>query len=140
MPLFEDALMGFFSKLKKVFNPGGAIVSKVINDGNDYQGVLDYAMNGSKNAKKAQEAQAEALRQKNSSSGKPLFSPDPGLNPQINRLGWTSGGYNYAKSPVGNPSGGAPMSFGGGGAQMGMSGPQQMQMGSQTPQFSTGQA
>lgn len=128
--------MGFFSKLKKVFNPGGAIVSKVINDGNDYKGVLDYAMNGADNAKKKQQAEADALRNQYS-GGKPVFHADPGLNPQAVKLGWTNGGYRYHNSSL--PQNGQqapPMSFGGGGAQMGMSGPQQMQMGPPPQQMS----
>lgn len=89
--------MGFFSGLKKVFNPGGAVLSKVINDGRDYQGVLDYAMNGQKQAEKNQAAQKAA--QQSMYNPKPAFSPDPGLNPQAMKLGWTSGGYRYNNNP-----------------------------------------
>lgn len=107
--------MGLFSKVKKVFNPGGAIVSKVINDGHDYQGILDYGMNGADNAKKNQEAQKQ--QQQAGYSPKPMFSPDPGLNPQARSLGWTSGGYRYNNNPFAQPAAqqAPPMSFGGGG-------------------------
>lgn len=125
--------MGFFSSLKKVFNPGGAVVSKVINDGHDYQGIVDYGMNGAKNAKSNQDAEKAA--QKDQYSPKPVFSPDPGLNPQARNLGWTNGGYQYHNSPFNkSPS----MSFGGGQvppsqSPMGMGAPQP-QMGLQSPQ------
>lgn len=125
--------MGFFSKLKKVFNPGGAIVSKVIGDGHDYQGVLDYAMNGKKNAEKDQAAAKE--QQQSEMNPRRVFTPDPGLNPQAMRLGWTNGGYRYHNSPFTNGSQmpapapqqmqtpqapqAAPMSFGGGAPPMG---------------------
>lgn len=99
--------MGIFSKLKKVFNPGGTVLSKVIGDGNRYEGVLDYAMKGADNAKKAQAAQQAG----SGFAPKPLFSPDPGLNPQAVKLGWTSGGYRYNNNPFAQ---GPPMAFGGG--------------------------
>jgi len=116
--------MGFFKSLKKVFNPGGAIVSKVVGDGGDYKGVLDYAMNGQKQAEKNQAAQKAA--QQSQYTQKPMFSPDPGLNPQAMQLGWTNGGYQYHNSPFNGspPIGGPPMSFGGGGGQGLPPGPQ----------------
>lgn len=118
--------MGFFSKLKKVFNPGGVIVSKVVNDGNDYKGVVDYAMNGSKNAKKAADAQKAGQQ---TLYGRPVVDPNMSFSPI--KLGWTNGGYKYHNaSPMNIPE--QPMSFGGGNAQMGMSGPQQMLQSPQT--------
>jgi hypothetical protein len=132
--------MGFFSSLKKVFNPGGAVVSKVINDGRDYQGLLDYGMHGQDQAKKNQDAQKQA--QKDQYTQKPMFSPDPGLNPQAQQLGWTNGGYNYHNSPFNQPQptpfgqpagpgggGGPPMSFGG----VGQPPPRNQAMGLQPP-------
>lgn len=109
--------MGIFSGLKKVFNPGGAIVSKVINDGRDYQGVLDYAMNGQEQAKKNADAQKA---QQTQYTPKSPYTPAPGgvsRYPAM-RLGWTNGGYTYANSPFNMPQ--QPMSFA---PPMGMSGP-----------------
>ncbi len=121
--------MGFFSGLKKVFNPGGVVVSKVVNDGKDYKGVLDYAMNGQKQAEKNQAAQKQA--QKDQYTQKPAFSPDPGLNPQARQLGWTNGGYEYHNSPFSTTQ---PMSFGGqGGGQPPQAPP--MSMGAPPPQM-----
>lgn len=102
--------MGFFSGLKKVFNPGGVVVSKVVGDGHDYKGLLDYAMNGKKNG---------------AAAGAQPFDPGQRTGATINgqsgvaqpsmQLGWTNGGYNYHNSPFNQspqiPS--PPMSFGG---------------------------
>lgn len=100
--------MGLFKGLKKVFNPGGAVISKVIGDGRDYQGVLDYAMHGQDQAKKNQEAQ-KALQ--TPYTPKPPYSPAPGgvSSYPAMRLGWTNGGYNYSNSPFNSPQ--QPMSF-----------------------------
>lgn len=124
--------MGFFSKVRKVFNPGGAVVSKIVNDGRDYQGVLDYAMNGQKQAQKNQDAQKQAQKDQYASLVKPAYSPAP--NGQTSypalRLGWTNGGYNYANSPFNGmaptQAPPQPMSFAPAQGTMTASGPQQM--------------
>jgi hypothetical protein len=132
--------MGFFSKLKKVFNPGGAILSSYVGDGHDYRDPFEYAMKGGKNAKANQQAQLDAQAAQRQGMTKAPYTPAPGgVNSYpATRLGSSSGGYTYANNPFGGGGGSAPpptpMSFGGGGAGITASGPQQMQM-PQQPQM-----
>jgi hypothetical protein len=124
--------MGFFSKLKKVFNPGGAILSSYIGDGKDYRDPFEYMMKGGAQAKKNQQAQLDAQAAQRQGMARAPYTPAPGgvtSYPSL-RLGGSTGGYNYTN----NPFSFAPPS-GGGGQGMGMSGPQQMQMG---PPLSSG--
>lgn len=127
--------MGFFSKLKKVFNPGGAILSSYVGDGYDYRDPFEYAMKGGKNAAKNQAAlQAQQAAQRQSMAKAP-YTPAPGgisSYPTL-KLGGSTGGYNYAKNPFsgqtpGFSMGGPMMSGQRPGFSMGMSGPQQMQL------------
>lgn len=125
--------MGFFKSLKKVFNPGGAILSSYIGDGKDYRDPFEYMMKGGEQAKKNQQAQLDAQAAQRQGMAKAPYTPAPGgvtSYPSL-RLGGSTGGYNYAQNPFAQkpPTSPPPMSFGGGGGGAGMtaSGPQQMQ-------------
>lgn len=122
--------MSFFGGLKKVFNPGGAVVSKVIGDGHDYQGILDYAMKGKKNAQNGAVPPTpfDPGQRTGSSINGQSGVPQPAM-----RLGWTNGGYNYANSPFNgqSPTPANPMSMAP--PQTGIAPPQPPLQGPQNP-------
>lgn len=127
--------MGFFSGLKKVFNPGGAVVSKVIGNGKDYKGLLDYAMDDQKTPPGQPATPFDPGQRTGASINGQSGVPQPAM-----RLGWTNGGYQYHNSPFNQSQGqppapqGPPMSFGGG-LQQPPSGGSMPPSGAQTPQM-----
>jgi hypothetical protein len=114
--------MGFFSGLKKVFNPGGAAISKIVGNGKDYKGILDYAMDDNKTPAGAPPTPFDPGNRTGST-----INGQSGVAQPSMQLGWTNGGYQYHNSPFNKspPVQGPPMSFGG----VGQMPPQQQAMG-----------
>lgn len=106
--------MGFFSGLKKVFNPGGAAISKIVGNGKDYKGILDYAMDDQKTPAGAPPTPFDPGNRTGST-----INGQSGVAQPAQQLGWTNGGYQYHNSPFNQspPIQGPPMSFGGIGQQ-----------------------
>lgn len=112
--------MGFFSKLKKL-SLGGQAAKKITGSQKDYGGFLQGVMDTPK-------PPTPIPFDPGSRVGSSI-NGQSGVDQPAMRLGWTNGGYDYANSPFNGqpPTPANPMSFGGGGGQqMGMSGPQQM--------------
>lgn len=84
-------------------NPGGAIVTKAMNNGRTYQGPLGALAN----------PYGPAPENPDSGQSGAYTPPQGSINTDPVRLGWTNGGYNYANSPWNGqpPTPANPMSF-----------------------------
>lgn len=115
--------MGFFSKLKKIANPGGTAVGMLAGNNKSYIGPADFLLDKNKTPPPAPPVPFDPGQRIGSS-----INGQSGVDQPAMRLGWTNGGYNYHNSPFNNmpptpvtpPS--KPMSFGPSPAMGGASG------------------
>src|SRR5262245_44048460 len=106
--------MGFFSKLKKIANPGGAAIGMLAGNGKNYLGPADYLLDKDKAPKPLPATPFDPGQRVGASINGQSGVAQPAL-----RLGWTNGGYTYHNSPFNNSP---PMSFGGSPSMGGASG------------------
>jgi hypothetical protein len=137
MSSFFHKLLHPTGKKQWLTNPGGALTTKLMNNGKTYQGPLGALANPYGPAPQNPNSDPS---DPNSPNYNPINQykppPDGQFSGPAMRLGWTNGGYNFKNSPwngqpitPANPMSFSPQPAAGGNYGMTASGPQQLQPG-----------